>query len=138
MSTKSAATKAQSFVQALRFAHHMLGVAGALLCVESRRITGMAELQLAPKAITRQARPVSVCEVRTLPVCCGLDRPIADRVAASHLLLILYGRCRSSDLAHVHEVLRDMSEESGFLQVTTRYHKGAKSAVKKAHCFFQS
>ena len=133
LSSQAAATKAQSFVQALRFAHYRLSVTGALSCVESRRIVGMAELQLANKAITWQARPLSVCEVKLLHAAsCDLNRPLADSVASSHLLLMLYGRCRSSDLANVHEVLHDMADEAGFVQVTMKFHKGAKSAAKKA------
>ena len=52
-SSKAAATEATSFVQALRFAWHVLFLYGAKECFLSRRIIGNAELRLANKAETR-------------------------------------------------------------------------------------
>ena len=54
------------FVQALRFSHYVLGVDGANLCITSRRVVGSAELQLATKEPTRQARALTVAEVKRL------------------------------------------------------------------------
>ncbi|CAK9022962.1 unnamed protein product [Durusdinium trenchii] len=129
----AAPTRAQSFVQALRFAYFTFGLHGSLDAVQSRRITGSAELQWALKRPTIQARPLSVCEVKKLhDIAADPMRAVVDRVMASNLLLMLYGRCRNSDTAMVHEVLHDHSAENGFLEITTRYHKGSKSAQKKA------
>jgi hypothetical protein len=63
---------------------------------------------------------------------------LQERVLAIHLLLMLYTRSRVSDLAHVEEVSHDVSRTSstdgvrGFVQITTRYHKAARSAEKKS------
>eukprot|EP00435_Cladocopium_sp_Y103_P014918 s3673_g3.t1 len=134
----AAPTKAMSFVQALRFAHHVLQVHGAEQCVQSRRLQGSAELQMALKRPTRQARPLSVEEVRRLHrATLNVATDIQQRVLASHLLLMLYTRSRVSDLAHVEEVAHDVSmKESAngvpaFIQITTRYHKAARTAEKK-------
>ena len=62
----------------------------------------------------------------------GVSHSVVDRCMASNLLLALYGRCRVSDLNFVHEVLHDVSGGSGFLEVSTRYHKSARSAQQKA------
>ena len=51
---------------------------------------------------------------------------------ASNLLLMVYGRCRNSDVRHVHEIIHDHSKENGFIEITTRHRKGAKNAQKKA------
>ena len=59
----SAATKASSMVQAVRFAWFILQLDGAEQCIASRRILGQAEIQLAGKKETRQARPLTVHEV---------------------------------------------------------------------------
>ena len=137
--SSAAPTKAMSFIQSLRFAHYVLGVQGAEQCVQSRRLQGSAELQLALKKPTRQARPLTVDEVRRLHKA-TLDNSLdlQERVLAIHLLLMLYTRSRVSDLAHVEEVSHDVSRTSstdgvpGFVQITTRYHKAARSAEKKS------
>ena len=62
---------------------------------------------------------------------------LQHRMLATHLLLMLYTRSRTSDLAHVHEVLHDVSSKDavsggpGFIQISTRHHKSARSAEKK-------
>lgn len=131
--TAGAPSRSQSFVQALRFAHYVMGFDNALQCVNSRRIVGQAQLQLSTKAPTRQARPLTVQEVRALhAIADGVSHSMVDRCMASNLLLALYGRCRVSDLNFVHEILHDVSGSSGFLEVSTRYHKSARSAQQKA------
>ena len=136
--SNAAPTKATSFVQALRFSHYVLGVDGANLCITSRRVVGSAELQLATKEPTRQARALTVAEVKRLhsvTTCQTTD--LQQKVMAIHLLLMLYTRSRTSDLAHVQEVLHDVSlsdQSSGgpeFIQISTRYHKSAKNVEKK-------
>ena len=47
-------------------------------------------------------------------------------------LVLLYGRCRVSDVNYIHEILHDVSGSTGFLEVTTRYHKSACTAQQKA------
>ena len=131
--TGAAATKASAAVQAVRFAHFVLGADGALEAATSRRIVGNAELQLSRKAPTKQARPLTIGEVCVLhSIADDATRPALDRVCASNLLLMLYGRCRNSDVAHIEEVLHDQSEAGGFIELRTRCHKGARSAQQKA------
>ena len=60
------ASRAVSFVQAVRFSHFIFQVAGAASVINSRRIIGLADIQLSMKASTRQARPLSVAEVSKL------------------------------------------------------------------------
>ena len=122
----------------LRFGHHILQIDGAEACILSRRILGSAELQLAMKSPTKQARPLTVAEVKKLhAVTTDQSASLQQRVLAAHLLLMLYTRSRTSDLAHVHEVLHDVSVKSSssgapdFIQISTKYHKAAKSAEKK-------
>jgi hypothetical protein len=55
-----------------------------------------------------------------------------DKCIASTLLLMLYGRCRVSDVNFVHEILHDITGGTGFLEVSTRFHKSARSAQQKA------
>ena len=69
------------------------------LCPDIRRIIGQAELMLSKKAPTRQARPLTVREVvRLHEIAIAPEEPLVNRVAATHFLLMIYGRCRNSDL----------------------------------------
>ncbi|CAL1147099.1 unnamed protein product [Cladocopium goreaui] len=55
-----------------------------------------------------------------------------DRALAAYALLALYGRCRHSDLAFVDCVMHDFDWKGGFVEVSTRLHKTAKSATQKS------
>ena len=126
------ATRSQGLIQALRFAHFVMGFEGALRCVGSGRIVGQAQIQLSVKTPVRQARPLTAAEVRTLHcIADGTSHSIVDKCVASGLLLALYGRCRISDLNSVFEVLHDVSDAYGFLEISTRHRKSAKTAQQK-------
>ena len=126
------ASKATSFVQACRFCHYVLGVEGSLQVVSSRRVCGLADVQLSGKREAKQARPLSVKEVQDLHRVASCSAcHLVDRVVASHLLLMAYCRCRHSDTLAVEDVLHDHSEGAGYVQLRTKYHKGSKSAAKK-------
>ena len=92
------ASRSQSLLQALRFAHFVMGFDKALECANSRRIAGQSHIQLSLKAPVRQARPLTVNEVRVLHnIADGETYSKVDRCIASSLLLFMYGRCRVSD-----------------------------------------
>jgi hypothetical protein len=55
LSSAVSASRSQSLVQALRFAHFVLGFDDALLCANSNRISEQAQIQLSLRA--RQSRP---------------------------------------------------------------------------------
>ena len=101
----AAATKAMSFVQTLRFCQHVLQVDGADLCVASRRLVGQSELQAALKGPTKQARPLTVMEVRKLQkFMADPSKELQERLICSHLVLMIYTRSRNSDLAYVEGI----------------------------------
>ena len=129
----ASASKATSFVQACRFCHYVLGVEGALQVVSSRRVCGLADIQLSGKREAKQARPLTVKEAQDIHrvASCG-TRHLVDRIVASHLLLMMYCRCRHSDTVAVEDVLHDHSEGAGYVQLRTKCHKGSKAAAKKS------
>ena len=136
--SKAAPSKAMAFVQALRFSHYVLQVDGSEACISSRRLVGSAELQLATKGPTKQARALTVVEVRRLhAITTSAKADLHQKLMAIHLLLMLYTRSRTSDLAHVHEISHDVSSKEGgpatpgFIQISTRYHKSARNVEKK-------
>ena len=131
--TSSSASRSHSLVQALRFAPLVMGFDNAIVCASSRRVIGQSQLQLSEKAPTRQARPLTVLEVKRLDaVADGSEHSQVDKCVASNLLLLLYGRCGVSDANYTHEVLHDVTGSIGFFEVTTRFHKSARSAQQKA------
>ena len=131
--SQASPSRATSFVQACRFCHYVLGVEGALQVVSSRRVCGLADIQLSGKREAKQARPLSVKEAQDLHrVASSSARHLVDRVVASHLLLMMYCRCRHSDTVAVEDVLHDHSEGAGYVQLRTKFHKGSKSAAKKS------
>jgi hypothetical protein len=86
----SSASRSQSFLQALRFAHFVMGFDDALACANSRRVTGQAQIQLLRKDPVRQARPLTVDEIKTLhSISCDGAFSKVDRCIASNLLLLL-------------------------------------------------
>lgn len=99
----------------------------------SGRIVGLSDIQLACKASTKQARPLSVFEMQQLHnISSDQNRHLKDRVIASHLLLMAYCRCRHSDTLQIEDVEHDHSEKKGYIQLRTRFHKGSKTAAKKS------
>ena len=129
----AAPTKAASFMSGLRFANYVLQIHGAKGCIDSRRLVGAAELMLSNKRTTKQARPLTVVEMKKLhSIAANASEPLNKRVIAANFLLMAYGRCRNSDLVHVSEVKHDTaggaatSGSSGYMQVTTRHHKSAR------------
>ena len=129
-SIRAAPTKAMSFMQAFRVAYYVLLLDRAADCMNSRTLIGSAELQMALKEPTRQARPLTVREVQKLHEITGDSKvSLQQEVLASHLLMMLYARSRTSDLAHVHEVSHDATTSvspsplAGYIQISTRYHK---------------
>ena len=127
------ASRASSFVQAVRFAHFVFSVDGALESSSSRRICGLADIQLAGKSeASKQARALTVSEVKRLhELAASSELHVFDRCIVSHLLLMLYGRCRASDTFHIESITHDTAPDSGYVEVTTRCHKGSKAAVTK-------
>ena len=116
-----------------RLSHYVMGFDNALACANSRRISGQAQIQLSLRSPSRQARPLTVEEVKLLhKIADGTMHSKVDRCIASNLLLALYGRCRVSDLNFIHEILHAVSEGTGFIEVTTRFHKAARTVQQKA------
>ena len=94
---------------------------------------GLADIQLSGKREAKQARPLTVKEAQDLHrVASCSTRHLVDRIVASHLLLMMYCRCRHSDTLAVEDVLHDHSEGAGYVQLRTKFHKGSKSAAKKS------
>ena len=131
---KSAApTRGTSFLSACAYALHVFGFSGLAPICESRRLKGIADLMHAEKAPLKQALVLTVSQVRWLhdklqDESCNT----VDRAVVAYLLVALYGRCRHSDLQNVEEVALDFGDEGGYMEVSTRTHKTARTAAQKS------
>ena len=127
-----APTKAADFVSALRFATHVMGINSGHLIV-SRRVAGLSEQMFAGKRFTQQAKVITVDQMRFLHQLLDSQELCPfDRAVCAYLLIAVYGRCRHSDLACVHDAVADYGEEGGYLEIRTGIHKTGRTAQKKA------
>ena len=132
LKTSSApATKATSFMEACRFCWFVVGVEGANLVESSFRVKGASNQMKASKRPWRPADLLTVQEVLKLhEVLESEERHVVDRLFCGHMLHLLYGRARWSDLLatkHLH-----IDSDGCYLEVQTQVHKGAKAADTKS------
>ena len=93
------ATRADSTLSALRFAHYVLGFDSLAGAVTSRRLIGISEIMLAGKRLLKQAAILTVAQVRGLHTALvNKNLHIMDRAVVGAILIGLYGRCHNSDL----------------------------------------
>ena len=91
---KSPPSRAERFVQAVRFTHTLLGVDGPLDAI-SARVSGATVVDIPKKALIKKL-PFSLEQVKLLEVtACG--EPSLDSVFAGFICLLIYTRLRFSD-----------------------------------------
>ena len=126
-------TKPSGLMQSVRFAHYIFGIDGSAAVLKSRRVSGACDLALAGKPVTKQARALTVAEVKKIhSFAASIHNNVVDRTIAAHMLLMLYGRCRHSDTLAVESVEHDHCNDRGYIELNTRYHKGNKTVAKKS------
>ena len=129
----AAATRASSFLEAVNFMTHVLGLSTDSNVRSSKRIAGISQALLSAKGVWRQAEALSVDQVRTLHVVLeDGERHDIDRYAAAVFLFCIYSRSRWSDIRSLESISLDLSGDSGFIEATTRTHKGTRTAAKKS------
>lgn len=129
--SNAAPTKAGSFLEALRFSWFLLGVEGSGECERSLRIKGISSQMRASKKPWRPADLLRLDEVQRLhDVLADASQPLGDRTFAGHMLHMLYGRARWSDFNCVTDLFID--SDCQYLECSTRYHKGGRSAEMKS------
>ena len=124
-------TRASSLLEALRFAWFILGVTGANTAEESLRVKGICAQMKAKK---RAWRPASILTVKEVVILHKLlenkTAALGDRCIAGHLLHLLYGRSRWSDMVHIEGFFVDIDNK--YMECQTRDHKGARNSELKA------
>ena len=128
---KAPATRATSFLEALRFCFFVFRVDGCEEALGSLRVRGLAAQLFACKRPWKPADPLTVADVQFLhKAMMDNRRCMVDRVFIGHLLHMVYARARFSDLlASVNCMLDD---ENMFLELDAAVHKGSRTAATKA------
>ena len=125
-------SRGASFREALRFAHYILGLDGALEACDSPRVKGASDTMLCQSGTWHPADPLYVSEVMHFHnILENSSRPLLDRIAAGNILVMTYGRCRASDLAFIKKAHLDYGQEGGYLELGTQHHKSSRKAVLK-------
>lgn len=129
----SAPTRGTSFLSACNYAWHVFGFSGLEQVCASRRIKGLVEIMHSAKAPLKQALVLKVSQVKFLhEKLLDQDCNSVGRAIVAYLLIAFYGRCRHSDLQNVEDVVLDFGDEGGFMEITTRTHKTARTVTQKA------
>ena len=131
--TNAAATKGEAVMSAMRFAHYILGFDTLEEAVISRRLIGISELMASGKRMLKQAKVLTVNQVKRLhQILRDETLHMCDRAICAYLLLALYGRCRHSDLQMIKSLECDFEGNGGYVVIQTLCHKTSRSAALKS------
>jgi hypothetical protein len=131
----AAATRLQSWREALGFAKAYAGLQGVEAVLDSRRITGSALRCFATKRVQVKRQQLSVKMVTMLEdiVCSGTEDR-CDRIFAGFALFCVYGRLRVGDAAKIKggvELDLGPSGCDGFVEAKMLDHKRAAKVRRK-------
>ena len=130
--TSAPATRADSTLSAMRFAHFVLGFDGLATAVTSRRLVGISEIMLSGKRLLKQATVLTVAQVLGLHSALkNRNLHVMDRAVVGYILFSLYGRCRNSDFQSIHSIETDFGPDGGFVVIETCNHKAGRLAALK-------
>ena len=130
-SKQAAPSTGASLLSAFRYSKYVFGFSTLDNILSSNRIKGLTDIMFVNKRYLKQAKVLTVaqvCELHRLVKSEGLCD--VDRAAVGHLLVALYGRCRHSDLACVEDIIHDLDDSGGYLEIRTSVHKTSRSVQK--------
>lgn len=114
-------TRASRFLEAVSFAHHMLG-ADVGDTLRSPRVKGAATVSM---VIPKKKTPLTIPQVRFLENV-AMDGDGPETIFCGYVCMILHMRLRWSDGQYCqHEPETDMHDQKGFLECKLYHHKNA-------------
>ena len=135
MPNKKGHTRGSSFLQACRFAHHVLSIDMSAVLGDTI-LTGRAARLEAMKATTVRARILSVLEVQQLENFLFEDHELYDQYLVGCCLFAIYSRSRWSDLSYLSSLTLDTADTPdglyGYLEGATIHQKTATTALKQS------
>ena len=129
--TGAPATKATTFMEALRFCWYIIGMDGGDEIQASLRARGLSSQLFVTKRPWRPADLLTIQEVLRLHSFLeSSEHHLVDRIIVGHLLHLLYVRARWSDLFQVRNGIVD--SQRMFFELETQIHKSAKRAETRS------
>ena len=132
---EGASTGPSSFMSAITFAQHILGMQGCKEALESARNRGLSHNVLAAKTKVTPRSPLSVTQARILEEMCFKGSNIVDKVLAGYCLFLMLARARFSDAMFALRIVLDVDPEyalEGFIELQGSNVKTGTSALKKS------
>ena len=130
-----APTFMKSLVTSISFCHHVLGATGAIDCLQSNRLLGVARIAYLKKRKKLQRPPFTVEMVVRLELfVCDISNGATDRICAGFFVLLIYMRARYSDgqaMASLHEDPGLHGGLSGYLEADVSRTKAAFTTERK-------
>ena len=130
-----APTFMKSLVTSISFCHHVLGAAGALDCLQSNRLLGVARLTYLRKRKKLQRPPFTVEMVIRLELfICDSANGATDRICAGFFVLLIFMRARYSDgqaMWSIHADPGALGGLSGYLEAEVSRTKVAFTTERK-------
>lgn len=135
---ESPASTPSSFLEAVNFCIHVLGMPApeGVNTVISCRSRALADRALANRDEVKQARPLTVLEVKQLESYLqDTSNSAVDRYAAGAFLFALFARCRWSDTKKIYAYQLDVLDQAqtvlGYIEFRTRSHKTARLVARR-------
>ena len=120
----SASTTARTFIEALHFAEHTIGLFNVESSI-SARVRGCSSSLFKTKRPLKQSTPLTVNAVYCLEKIVLHSKHVQSVCAAGYFLMCVYACCRYSDAMRLRSIELDMvqGEEFGFVESKTIHHK---------------
>ena len=125
LKSNAAPSTAASFLSALRFSQHTIGL-HAVDSVLSSRVKGASDSLLKNRNTVKQAKPLTASQVYKLEGAAINSPDDKIRYVAGYLCFCLYSCARFKDAMYAESWSLDMpSQEFGFIEARTKKHKTA-------------
>ena len=126
----------KNLVHALKFFRFVMGAEFDLEKIVSPLMSGKISRITSTKAVTEQARALTVKEVQLLEKRLSTSSNILDKYFTGCLLYAIYTRSRWADMGNIDRLFFDVIETAdgpfGFVEARTRIHKTSTTAERKA------
>eukprot|EP00434_Breviolum_minutum_P034375 symbB.v1.2.030424.t1/scaffold3428.1/size56978/3 len=125
-----------NLVHSLKFFRFVMGPEFDLEKIVSPLMSGKISRITSTKAVTEQARALTVKEVQLLEKRLSTSSNILDKYFTGCLLYAIYTRSRWADMGNIDRLFFDVIETAdgpfGFVEARTRIHKTSTTAERKA------
>ena len=124
-------TISSTFLEAVRFCKHVLGMDSCDAILASRRLVGFAAVEKQYKGPTKQAPPMEAEHLLALHDILEHGANPTDRIGAGCFLVATYARARWSDLRFIHHIKYDGYRRNATFDLYTAEHKTSSVGLRR-------